>query len=54
MQYPYTIVLYEKERDMLRDLIEHRIYLLKHQDDRPHTEIQKEVYILQAIGDRLV
>lgn len=54
MEYKYKIVLDEKERDMLLDLIEHRIYLLKHQDDRPHTEIQKEVDILQAIGDRLI
>ena len=53
MELTYKILLDEKERDMLIDLIEHRIYLLKHQDDRPFTETQKEVDILQAIGDRL-
>ena len=53
MVVEYKILLDEQERDMLLDLIEHRIYLLKHQDDRPFTETQKEVDILQAIGDRL-
>ena len=54
MEYKYKLLLDEQDRDMLLDLIEHRIYLLKHQDDRPFTETQKEVDILQAIGDRLV
>ena len=53
MVVEYKILLDEQERDLLLDLIEHRIYLLKHQDDRPFTETQKEVDILQAIGDRL-
>lgn len=53
MEYKYKLILDEQDRDMLLDLIEHRIYLLKHQDDRPFTETQKEVDILQAIGDRL-
>jgi hypothetical protein len=54
MECKYKLILDEQDRDMLLDLIEHRIYLLKHQDDRPFTETQKEVDRLQAIGDRLV
>tara|TARA_B100000902_G_C27171334_1_gene843981 strand:+ start:677 stop:877 length:201 start_codon:yes stop_codon:yes gene_type:complete len=66
MEVKYKILLSEKERDLLVDLIEHRIFLIRSRIDESTsasgfvlkaTESQydcKELDMLEKIGDRLV
>mgnify|MGYP001292581335 CR=1 FL=1 len=53
MVVEYKILLDEEERDMLLDLIEHRMFLLKFDKDRDPNDITNEMTILTKIGDRL-
>ena len=53
MVVEYKIVLDEKERDLLLDLIEHRMFLLKFDKERDPKEVTEEMTKLTQIGDRL-
>jgi len=54
MVIEYKILLDEKERDMLLDLIEHRMFLLKFDKERDPKEVTEEMTTLTRIGDRLI
>ena len=62
MVVEYKIVLDEKERDLLLDLIEHRVFLINSRiDEKYNTKDRKgykdscsELNMLHKIGDRLV
>ena len=53
MVVEYKILLYEKERDLLLDLIEHRIFLLKFDTERNPSEVKEEMTRLVQLGGRL-
>ena len=53
MVVEYKILLDEKERDLLLDLIEHRMFLLKFDTERDPKEVTEEMTKLTRIGDRL-
>ena len=61
MVVEYKIVLDEKERDLLLDLIEHRVFLINSRiDEKYNTKNRKgykdscsELNMLHKIGDRL-
>tara|TARA_Y100000004_G_scaffold91958_1_gene103029 strand:+ start:219 stop:407 length:189 start_codon:yes stop_codon:yes gene_type:complete len=61
MVVEYKIVLDEKERDLLLDLIEHRVFLINSRiDEKYNTKDRKgykdscsELNMLHKIGDRL-
>ena len=61
MVVEYKIVLDEKERDLLLDLIEHRVFLINSRiDEKYNTKDRKgykdscsELNMLHRIGDRL-
>lgn len=50
----YKLLLSEKERDLLIDLIEHRVFLIRARIDNHKKSVDcKELEILHKIGDRL-
>ena len=61
MVVEYKIILDEKERDLLLDLIEHRVFLINSRiDEKYNTKDRKgykdscsELNMLHKIGDRL-
>jgi len=55
MEVNYKILLSEKERDLLVDLIEHRVFLIRSRIDESNKQADcKELDMLEKIGDRLV
>tara|TARA_B100002052_G_scaffold92717_3_gene85455 strand:+ start:11624 stop:11812 length:189 start_codon:yes stop_codon:yes gene_type:complete len=62
MVVEYKILLDEKERDLLLDLIEHRVFLINSKiDEKYNTKDRKgykdacsELNMLNKIGDRLI
>tara|TARA_R100000781_G_C4062484_1_gene121519 strand:+ start:302 stop:469 length:168 start_codon:yes stop_codon:yes gene_type:complete len=55
MEVNYKILLNEKERDLLVDLIEHRVFLIRSRIDESNKKSDcKELDMLEKIGDRLV
>lgn len=61
MEYKFKLVLSEKERDLIIDIIEHRVFLINARiDETYNTKDQKgykdscsELSALRKIGDRL-
>ena len=53
MVVEYKILLDEKERDLLLDLIKHRIFLLKFDTERNPSEVKEEMTRLVQLGGRL-
>mgnify|MGYP003625009759 FL=1 len=54
MEYKFKLVLSEKERDLIIDLIEHRVFLIRARiEESPHPESHKEIIILEKLGDKL-
>ena len=59
MEYKFKLVLSEKERDLIIDLIEHRVFLIRTRIEKsPHPESHedhhhKELSILEKLRDRL-
>ena len=53
MVVEYKILLDEQERDLLLDLIEHRVFLLKFDKERDPKDVTNEMTILTKIGDKL-
>lgn len=61
MEYKFKLVLSEKERDLIIDLIEHRVFLIRARiDETYNTKNQKgykdscsELSILEKLRDRL-
>lgn len=50
----YKLLLSEKERDLLIDLIEHRVFLINARiNDHNKSADKKELEMLHKIGDRL-
>jgi len=54
MELEYKLLLSEKERDLLIDLIEHRVFLINSRiDNHNKSSDKKELNMLHKIGDRL-
>ena len=54
MEYKFKLLLSEKERDLIIDLIEHRIFLIRARIDEHKKPVDcKELNMLEKIGDRL-
>lgn len=50
----FKLLLSEKERDLIIDLIEHRVFLIRARiEESPHPESHKEIIILEKLGDKL-
>ena len=54
MELEYKLLLSEKERDLLIDLIEHRVFLINSRiDNHNKSSDKKELRILEEIANRL-
>ena len=61
MEYKFKLVLSEKERDLIIDLIEHRVFLIHSKidetyntkDRKGYKDSSSELNMLHKIGDRL-
>ena len=54
MELKFKLWLNEKERDLIIDLIEHRVFLINSRIDEEKKPVDcKELDILRKIGDRL-
>ena len=55
MDLKYILNLSEAERDLIIDLIEHRVFLIRSRFDNDKQQSDcKELQMLEQIGDRLV
>lgn len=56
MDIKYILNLSETERDLIIDLIEHRVFLIRSRLDEENKKFTncKELQMLEQIGDRLV
>lgn len=54
MELKFKLLLSEKERDLIIDLIEHRVFLINSRLDEEKKPVDcKELDMLRKIGDRL-
>ena len=54
MELKFKLLLSEKERDLIIDLIEHRVFLINSRLDEAKKPVDcKELDMLHKIGDRL-
>ena len=54
MELKFKLLLSEKERDLIIDLIEHRVFLINSRLDEEKKSVDcKELDMLHKIGDRL-